>query len=160
MKNRCLLLIVFLFLANLIGVRGALVPTIYQATGLTPADIQPVVDQFRRDISRGGTDNGSIPGPLPNGWREIDWEQPSGQGFLTFPEKGAFFTSGPFFSLRVSNDQPPLNFSDIDPSYLTTFQGFGSSRMMGSVSQDAEIGFAFGLPKTDSSCLVNATAPP
>ena len=145
--KRCFLPLLVVLLGKTILVFAAPNPTIYQATGLTPADIQPVVDQFRRDISRGGTDNGNLPGPLPIGRREIDWENPTVNGFLAFPEKGALFAT---LGLRISNDTPPLNFSDIDSSYLTTFQPFGSPRMAGKEEFQGNIGVSFDIPGVEA----------
>lgn len=148
--KRLFLVVAFVLLGNTLSVWAAPNPVIYQATGLTPADIEPMVEQFRRDISRGGTDNGNLPGPLSIGRRETDWENPTrAAGGLVFPQKGTFFSTGPAFGLGISNDTEPLNFSNIDPSYLRTFQPFGSPRMLANVEFSGEIGSLFGVPPVD-----------
>src|SRR5688572_21693048 len=47
-------------------------PVVFQAAGPNIASIQSMVDAFRTAL--GGINNGNVPGPLPGGRREINWD--------------------------------------------------------------------------------------
>ena len=47
-------------------------PVVFQAAGPNIASIQSMVDAFRAAL--GGINNGNVPGPLPGGRREINWD--------------------------------------------------------------------------------------
>ena len=131
---------------------------IYQATGKTPADIQPVVDQFRRDISKGGGNNGDLPGPLPNGRREISGDDLAGKSAFPTPNldisvrgtRWATPGTGNFLlSVGPSRpDDPDRNFGNINPSYVTTFQPFESTRLIG-VDGRFNWAMGFGFPGSE-----------
>jgi hypothetical protein len=132
--------------------------TVRSASGATPADILPTVNQFRADLGGGTTSgpNGSF-SDATGARREINWDGvPAGVAapnnlprdfFNTTSPRGAVFaTSGTGF--RVSGattdtgtvGQPaPANFGDINPTYSTTFQQFSPQRLFSPVGGNATI---------------------
>ncbi len=125
---------------------AASAPVIYEATGATPADIVPTIEQFKRDSSYGGRDNGDLPGGLPNGWRELTWDSPhiEESGSIAFPTRGVYLEGSILGSNLQISDSSGSNhlFGDIDPSYPNTFRPFGSERVLGTTITDFSPRFA------------------
>jgi hypothetical protein len=130
--------------------RAALV--VFSAGGdSTPASIQATVDAFREAL--GDPNNGSDPGPLPSGRREINWDgggattaSPVPTPFIGFENSrgGTFTTPGTGF-LQTPLDAPEL--LDINATYGETFSFFSASRIFTPV--DSNITDAtFSIPGT------------
>lgn len=140
------------FLAAVLPNNVPAAAVIYQATGPRPSDIQAVVDQFRRDIGKGGVNNGTTPGPISTGWREISGDDLAGisafpAGRLDLSPKGTRWSTPAMGGFLVSDadlgpNDPNRNFGNINPSYATTFQTFESGRLIG---VDSNVGWAMNF---------------
>ncbi len=130
-------------LAVLIPVSAAWsAPVVRQASGADTASITPIVDQFRSEL--GNNNGGGL--PAATGRRQIAWDGVpdlrSGPAFMPegqFRGVGALFT-GPGTGFQVSGDDnsadaapfddpDQVRFSDIDPSYATSFATFSAQRL-------------------------------
>jgi hypothetical protein len=144
------------FAAIALSTFAAAAPITFSVGGdSTAASIQATVDSFRAAL--GSPNNGSDPGPLPSGRREINWDgggsatTSSGTPFNGFVDmRGALFTTpGTGFS------QAPLSgLAALNPTYATAFSTFSPERLfvpIGSNVTDA----LFFLP--GSNGLVSAT---
>ena len=112
-------------------------PVVFQAAGPSIASIQSSVDEFRAAL--GIVNNGSTPGPLTEGHREINWDgggstatSPAATPFAGFQlTRGALFvTPGDGFV-----QAPPSGLAEQfgNPSYETIFQPFSPVRLFSAV---------------------------
>jgi hypothetical protein len=112
-------------------------PVIFQAAGPSIASIQSTVDEFRAAL--GADNNGSTPGPLPEGRREINWDGGGSvatslaptpfTGFLL--SRGALFvTPGQGF---VQAPTSGLAETFANPTYETIFQPFSPVRLFSAI---------------------------
>jgi hypothetical protein len=125
-------------------------PVVREASGLTPASIQAVVDQFRADL--GDPNNGITAGSQPGGRREINWDgggpaapptfDPS--PMIRFAARGAtFLTSGTGFETSAATGA--VDFSDINASYNALFAPFSSPRIFTALNTN-EMDVVFNVP--------------
>jgi hypothetical protein len=146
--------------------------TVRSASGATPADILPAINQFRADL--GG---GSTPGPhgafsdATGARREINWDGvPAGFAppnslpadfFNTTSPRGVLFTPSGGTGFMVSGatsdtgtpGQPALpNFGNINPAYQAQFQPFSSQRLFTALG-DSRMIIEFLLPGTSNQAL-------
>jgi hypothetical protein len=146
--------------------------TVFSASGATPADILPTVNQYRTAL--GG---GTVPGPngsfsdATGARREINWDgvpanfaAPNnlpGNFFNTTSPRGIVFRTGGvgFMVSSAPTDSGPgqpaaANFGNINPSYTNTFQPFSSPRLFTPLGVNSSIMTAtFFLPGTDNQGL-------
>ena len=115
-------------------------PIVFQAAGPTAASIQSMVDAFRTAI--GGANNGNVPGSLPDGRREINWDgggstatsivQSPFDGFLV--TRGARFTTRGFGFAQAPADGLAATFNNA--TYATIFQAFSPTRLFTSLESN------------------------
>ena len=158
-----------------VWVLAAMLPTL--ATGApvffsvggddTTASIQAEVDAFRAAL---GDNNGSAPGPLPSGRREINWDGGGGVFATTLPvtpfnvflnTRGAQFTT-PGTGLTQAPPSadpvafPPGGLAGLNPTYATTFGTFSPERLFAPVGSNLTDSLFFlpgsngGIPATVS----------
>jgi hypothetical protein len=125
-------------------------PVVREASGLTPASIQAVVDQFRADL---GPNNGLATGSQAGGRREINWDGggPTAPPTLDpspmtrFAGRGAtFLTSGTGFEISAASG-PSAEFADINPSYPALFAPFSTPRLFIALNTN-EMDVVFNVP--------------
>ncbi len=146
-------------------------PVVFQIGGdNTPGSIQAIVANYQAAL---GTLNPNTPVSFPNGRREINWDanapldpfaspnaMPNGffNGTSAPFARGAFFsTPGPGNRVLVSQDgDPPADtdpdlqrFSDINPTYSTTFSTFSPERLFQADGSNI-IDVTFFLPGTQT----------
>lgn len=136
-------------------------PTVFTASGLTPADIQGTVTAFNSAISLGGGNNGVAGGPHLFGRREINWDAPGLDAFQSpgvMPDdffnnnskRGGVFTAPAgdlLVSKRVGDDT--ARFGDIEPAYATSFKTFSPQRLFG-VRGGTQVDGTFFIPNVTS----------
>jgi len=136
-------------------------PTVFTATGFTPADIQGTVAAFNNAISLGGGNNGVAGGPHLFGRREINWDAPGLDAFQSpgvMPDaffnnnskRGGVFhapTGDLLVSKRVGDDS--ARFGDIEPTYATSFKTFSPQRLFG-VRGGTQVDGTFFIPNATS----------
>jgi hypothetical protein len=141
------------------------VPVIRLASGATPADITPAIEQFRADL--GGANNGAG-APADSGRREINWDgvPDSFSSPNAFPPdffnrnspRGAVFsTPGTGFQNSAKADNPtntPVRFGNIDPSYTDAFSVFSPERIFTPVGSNV-MDVHFFVPGTDTPATVS-----
>jgi hypothetical protein len=119
---------------------GADAPVVFQAAGPSVASIQATVDEFRNAL--GVVNNGSTPGPLADGHREINWDGGGStatsivptpfEGFLL--SRGALFvTTGDGF---VQAPASGLAETFANPTYETIFQAFSPVRLFSAIGSN------------------------
>jgi hypothetical protein len=119
---------------------STVVPTVFQAAGPNVASIQGTIDAFRAAL--GGINNGSVPGPLAGGRREINWDGGGStatslvptpfDGFLVsrgarFVTPGSGFVQAPVEGLAQTFD---------DPSFATIFRPFSPVRLFSAIDSN------------------------
>ena len=114
-------------------------PIVFQAAGLTIESIQSSVDAFRTAL--GEPNNLNMPGPLPSGRREINWDGGGNNDMTTAPEtpfnvfldtRGAQFTTpGTGLSQAPPSGGPQGGLVGLfnNPTYATTFSTFSPLRL-------------------------------
>jgi hypothetical protein len=115
-------------------------PVVYQAAGPSIESIQSMVDAFRAAL--GATNNGNVPGPLPEGRREINWD--GGGSTATAPAPtpfdGFLVTRGGRFTTRgtgfVQAPVDGLATTFNNPTYTTIFQAFSPVRLFSPVESN------------------------
>ena len=137
-----------LFAVAAFGVLSALLPltvrqahsqVIFQAAGPTAASIQGTVDAYRAAL--GDPNNGNLPGPLPTGRREINWDG-GGSDATTPPvtpfnvflniRGGQFTTPGTGLSQAPPSGGPQGGLAVLfnNPTYATIFSAFSPLRLL------------------------------
>ena len=141
-------------------------PIIFQAAGPNAASIQSTVDAFRAAL--GEPNNGSDPGPLPAGRREINWDG-GGSDSTTAPEtpfdgfldsRGSRFTTpGIGLSQAPASGGPEGGLAVLfdNPSYATTFVPFSPVRFFTPVDSNVTDAWFF-VPGTDGSMPATVSA--
>jgi hypothetical protein len=120
-------------------------PTVFQAAGPTAESIQGVVDQFRAAL--GEPNNGSDPGPLASGRREINWDGGGSDettdpvtpfdGFLD--SRGSQFTTpGTGLTQAPASGGPQGGLAVLldNPTYANTFTPFSPVRFFAPVGSN------------------------
>jgi hypothetical protein len=142
--------------------------TIRQAAGPTAASIQATVDQYRADL---GTLNPNNPGSQGSGRREINWDGvPEGSSapnnlaadFFNGPAspraRGAVFsTTGTGFQVSanaVNSTNTPVNFANINPSYLTEFAPFSTQKLFTSLGSNV-MDITWFVPGSNTPAIVS-----
>jgi hypothetical protein len=116
-------------------------PTVFEATGQTPADILTTVENFRTAL---GDDNGGAPGPLPNGRRQINWDgvpdnlaDPNLMPANQFRGRGVvFFTPGSGFKVSADSGNPTdtrVRFGSFSRGFVNRFSAFSEERLFTAV---------------------------
>jgi hypothetical protein len=123
-------------------------PTVFQAAGPTLESIQGTVNQYRAAL--GDPNNGILPGPLPTGRREINWDGGSttnqstalaGNPLTQFLARGALFTTPDgtgFVQAPAAADPalfPPGGLAGVfnNPTYATIFRAFSPLRLFSAI---------------------------
>jgi hypothetical protein len=126
-------------------------PLVFQAAGPTVASIQGTVDAFRAAL--GNPNNGSAPGPLAGGRREINWDgggnnqttTVAGNPFAGFQViRGALFTTPDgtgFVQAPPAADPvlfPPGGLAGLfgNPTYRTIFTAFSPLRLFSAIGSN------------------------
>ena len=152
--RRILLLLTAIF--SLYGTAAQADPVVRSATGPSPASIQTAADQFRADL--GGALNPNNGQFFDTGRREINWDGtpdqfaspnalPADFFNITSPRGVVFSTPGSGFRVSRTAAQGQVRFSDIEPSYSSSFQTFSPQRLfspLGSTITDVD----FVVPRT------------
>ncbi len=141
-------------------------------SGANPAALQAKVDEFR--VLLGGVNNG-VGGSFPSGRREINWDgvpDSSAQPNFLAPDffnvtsaRGVVFNALEYDTGSANNDMmvsadssnptsTPVEFSNIDASYLATFQPFSSPRLF-HVRNAAAMDVVFFVPGTTIPATVS-----
>ena len=115
-------------------------PIVFQAAGPTAASIQSMVDAFRAAI--GGANNGNVPGSLPDGRREINWDGGGSTATSIVPSpfdgflvtRGARFTTRGFGFAQAPADGLAATFNNA--TYATIFQAFSPTRLFTSLESN------------------------
>jgi hypothetical protein len=112
-------------------------PIVFQAAGPSIASIQSMVDAFRAAL--GGVNNGTTPGPLDSGRREINWD--GGGSTATSPAptpfdgflagRGARFTTPGTGFVQAPVEGIATTFAN--PAYADIFQTFSPVRLFSPV---------------------------
>lgn len=149
---------------------AAQIPTVFADTDTTALGITDTRDAFRTAIGGGvvAGPNGSFGGVR----REINWDAaPDAVSapnafpgtFFVNPRGANFTTPGTGFQLSMDNDVPPdadpdqLDYSNINPGYLTTFEPFSVQRLftaLGSTITDV----TFAAPGTGGTTFATTSA--
>jgi len=112
-------------------------PVVFQAAGPSIASIQSSVDEFRAAL--GIVNNGSTPGPLTEGHREINWDGLGSTATSSVPTPFAGFqlTRGALFVTPgegfVQAPASGLAEQFANPTYETIFQPFSPVRLFSAV---------------------------
>lgn len=112
----------------------------FSTAGPNAAAILPTVNSFQAAL---GALNPNVPGPLPPGRREINWDGvpdnlaapnnlPANFFNVTSPRGVVFSTPGTGFQVSADASNPtatPVRFGNIDPTYTTSFTTFSPERL-------------------------------
>jgi hypothetical protein len=115
-------------------------PQVFQASGVTPADIQTAVDAFRNFL---GNPNNIAGPPSATGHREINWDAvpdafsapnllPANFFNKNSPRGIVFFTPGTGFEVSANLVNPtntPVRFGNIHPVYPALFSTFSPQKL-------------------------------
>jgi hypothetical protein len=112
-------------------------PVVRSAAGANAAAIQGAVDTFRADLGALNPNNGTTPG---TGRREINWDGvpdaftspallPADFFNANSPRGVVFSTPGTGFRVSRTALQGNPEFSDVEPTYATTFSTFSPQRL-------------------------------
>ena len=161
MLRRSLLVLAFFVLGPCLAFGGAIVRS---AAGLTPASIQPAVDQFRVDL---GSANNGVGGTFPSGHREINWDgvpdsfsAPNNlpaNFFNSNSPRGAVFASGTPVQVSAKVGNPTVTavrFGNINPNYPNDFQTFSPERLFAAIGTNVT-DVLFFVPGTSTAAYVN-----
>ena len=130
-------------------------PVVFEAAGLTSADIQGAVDDFRSFL---GANNG-VGGTFPGGRREINWDGvpdavaapnnlPANFFNKNSPRGVVFFTPGFGFQVSGKEGVAPIEFDNLRPNASRKFATFSPPRLF----------TALGSPITEILFFVPGTA--
>lgn len=153
--RRILLLLTAIF--SLYATAAQAAPVVRMATGSSQTSIQTAADQFRSDL--GGALNPNNGQVFDEGRREINWDGvpdqfaspnafPSDFFNVNSPRGVLFSTPGSGFRVSRTAGAGQVRFSDIEPSYASTFGTFSPQRLftpLGSTITDIE----FVVPRTN-----------
>ena len=142
-------------------------PQVFEASGVTPADIQAAVDAFR-NFDDFGINNG-VGGTFPIGRREINWDGvpdafsapnllPANFFNSNSPRGVVFFTPGTGFQVSANLINPtntPVRFGNIHPVYPALFSTFSPQRLFAALGSNITETLFF-VPGTAQSATVNA----
>jgi hypothetical protein len=142
MKKHWLSLAVASFGLTLIlnPVAASAAPQVFEASGVTPADIQTAVDAFRNFL---GNPNNIAGPPSATGHREINWDgvpdqfsapnlMPANFFNKNSPRGIVFFTPGTGFEVSANLVNPtntPVRFGNIHPVYPALFSTFSPQKL-------------------------------
>src|SRR5215471_7328155 len=115
-------------------------PQVFEASGVTPADIQTTVDAFRSCL---GNPNNIAGPPSATGHREINWDAvqdafsapnllPANFFNKNSPRGIVFFTPGTGFEVSANLVNPtntPVRFGNINPVYPALFSTFSPQKL-------------------------------
>jgi hypothetical protein len=119
-------------------VAASAAPQVFEASGVTPADIQTVVDAFRNFL---GNPNNIAGPPSATGHREINWDAVPDAASAPhlfpanffFNTRGAvFFTPGTGFQVSANMVNPtntPVRFGNIFSVYPALFSAFSQQKL-------------------------------
>jgi hypothetical protein len=121
-------------------VAASAAPQVFEASGVTPADIQTVVDAFRNFL---GNPNNVAGPPSATGHREINWDAvpdafsapnllPANFFNKNSPRGIVFFTPGTGFEVSANLVNPtntPVRFGNIHPVYPALFSTFSPQKL-------------------------------
>jgi hypothetical protein len=125
-------------------------------------DIAPLIEQYRELL--GGTNNGSNPGPLPGGRREINWDgipdHKAAPAFLApdvFRNRGAILRTpgrGVQASAKPGNPNGTKpRFGHINPTYEKIFKAYSGERLFSPVGSRF-VDLTFVVPGTNERAVV------
>ncbi len=125
------------FLILFFLVASPAISQLYTVSGPNAAAITPIVTNFRTAL---GTLNPNVPGPLPPGRREINWDGvpdalsapnnlPANFFNVNSPRGVVFSTPGTGFQVSANAGIAPVEFGNIDPSYPALFAPFSAQRL-------------------------------
>jgi hypothetical protein len=131
-------------------------------------DITRAVELYR--VVLGGPDNGSAPGPQPQGRREITWDGVPDEFAAPNYLPGDFFNAAieprirgallatPGIGVQVSadSDNPanaPVRFGHINPTYSAIFKTFSGERLFSPIGSNI-VDLTFAVPGTQTPALV------
>jgi hypothetical protein len=115
-------------------------PLVFQAAGPSAASIQATVDEFRAAL--GVDNNGSTPGPLSDGHREINWDGggSTATSISPTPFAGFLLTRGALFVTPgdgfVQAPASGLAETFTNPTYETIFQPFSRVRLFSAIGSN------------------------
>ncbi len=118
-------------------------PQITSVAGADAAAISADVAAFRATLGLGGGGNGGAAGPFAKGFRNVNWDGAPDSASAPNLMPGNFFNSnaprglvcatpGTGLMMSADSDNPTntaVRFSDLDPSYATSFQTFSGQRL-------------------------------
>ncbi len=121
-------------------------PQVFEASGVTPADILTEVTAFRNFLG----DNNGIGGTFPTGRREINWDgvpdafsapnlMPANFFNSNSPRGALFFTLGTGFQVSANSVNPtntPVRFGNIHPVYPALFSTFSPQRLFSALDSN------------------------
>ncbi len=121
-------------------------PEVFEASGVTPADILTEVTAFRNFLG----DNNGIGGTFPTGRREINWDgvpdafsapnlMPANFFNSNSPRGALFFTLGTGFQVSANSVNPtntPVRFGNIHPVYPALFSTFSPQRLFSALDSN------------------------
>jgi hypothetical protein len=127
-------------------VAASAAPQVFEASGVTPADILTEVNAFRDFL---GTNNG-VGGTFPTGRREINWDgvpdafsapnlMPANFFNSNSPRGALFFTLGTGFQVSANSVNPtntPVRFGNIHPVYPALFSTFSPQRLFSALDSN------------------------
>jgi hypothetical protein len=137
------------------------VPIVFSDSGLDVAGIQAGVDSFRAAL--GDPNNGSTPGPLPSGRREINWDgggttttSVSVTPFTGFQDiRGALLTTPGTGFVQATTAGLAVQFSN--PTYETIFQAFSPQRLFAPIGSNVT-DISFFIPGTSGGIATTVSA--
>ncbi len=151
----------FLILLSLFA--SPAISQLYTATGANAASITPVITNFRTAL---GTLNPNVPGPLPPGRREINWDGvpdalsapnnlPANFFNVNSPRGVVFSTPGTGFQVSTNAVVAPVEFGNIDPTYPALFAPFSAQRLFTALGSNIT-DINFFVPGTNIPALTRA----
>jgi hypothetical protein len=133
-------------------------PVVFQAAGPSIASIQSSVDQFRAAL--GVANNGSAPGPLTEGHREINWDGggSTATSIVPTPFAGFQLTRGALFVTPgegfVQAPASGLAETFANPTYETIFQPFSPVRLFSAIGSTVTTSLFFVPGSADQRATV------
>jgi hypothetical protein len=145
--------ILFIFLL-ILSTPAAASSIVFSGSGISAADIQPVVDAFRNVL---GTLNPNQPGSFPSGRREINWDGvpdafsapnslPPDFFNVNSPRGVVFSTPGTGFQVSADSANPtatPTDFGNFNAAYPSMFEAFSPQRLFTAVGSNITDVFFF-----------------
>ena len=135
---------------------------IFSASGANPAGIQGTVDAYRSDL---GTLNANVAGSVGSGRREINLDgvpdplaAPNNLTANFFnvnsPRGVVFSTPGSGFQVSANPPGAPVEFGNINPTYVSQFQTFSAQRLFTSIGSNV-VDVTFFVPGSTTAALTN-----